>query len=73
MAATKPTGPAKAAGMEQALACDVGQCVRHRRREGAQKDEAGIPALGAQGQAWGAGGGGAGRKGSAEALPASQA
>lgn len=28
MAAVKPAGPAKAAGMEHAAACDVGQCVR---------------------------------------------
>ena len=37
MAAVKPAGPAKAAGMEYAVACDVGQCVRcqsQRSQEG---------------------------------------
>ena len=50
MAVTKPTGPAKAAGRDHAIACDVGQRVSRRSREGAKKEEQGIPALRAQEQ-----------------------
>ena len=59
MAVTKPTGPAKAAGRDHAIACDVGQRVSRRSREGAKKEEQGIPALRAQEQVMmGEGGGG---------------
>lgn len=74
MAVTKPTGPAKAAGTDHAIACDVGQRVSRRSREGAKKEAQGIPALRAQEQVMmGEDGGGGGRNGSSDAPLASQA
>lgn len=50
MAAVKPAGPAKAAGTEHAVACDVGQCVR-RQSQRSQEGESRVPAPGAKEQA----------------------
>ena len=50
MAAVKPAGPAKAAGMEYAVACDVGQWSDAKAR-GAKKEDSHIPAPGAKEQA----------------------
>ena len=50
MAAVKPAGPAKAAGTEHAVACDVGQCVR-RQSQRRQEGESRVPVPGAKEQA----------------------